>query len=268
MQQQLVGKDKVPTGQNTIRAPNQRFVRYVEFGLVPLRKNLIVQMKPILTFSCLLFLVCPGFADDRKTSSAEKSTMEKKTRIHRLATTKRSVFDAFSYLNRLPEKPNDEETPEEFTSRIFSRLANQEGRVLLKAPPGMDRQAYDGFKTFFRDTGKSSVGNCSACHRLPDFSDSKSHVVTKSSQAAATLSLRNIGKRNVDLRAALTRKIDAVSRKKSGEADTISDKYSKIQLSAEDVSNLIAFLKLLDDASDERFRELILNAKVLDTLKE
>jgi spore coat protein CotH len=53
--------------------------------------------------------------------------------------------------------------------------------------------------------------------------------------------------------------------KKSGAAARISDEYSTMQLSTEDVSNLIAFLKLLDDVSDERFRELILNASVLDT---
>ncbi len=201
-------------------------------------------------------------------ATTEKIAMEKKTRIHRLATTKRSVLDAFSYLNRIPDKPYDEETPEELAGRIFSRLANQEGRILLKAPTGMSQQAYDGFKTFVRSEGTASVGNCSVCHSLPHFSDGKSHIVTKGNQAAATLSLRNIGKRRVDLRAAMKRKLEAVRLKKSGEADRLSDKYSDIQLSPEDVSNLIAFLKLLDDVSDERFRELILNAKVLNTLKE
>ena len=37
-------------------------------------------------------------ADDK----AGKS-MEEKTRIHRLASTKRSVFDAFTYINRIPD---------------------------------------------------------------------------------------------------------------------------------------------------------------------
>ena len=200
-----------------------------------------------------------------KTSSTEKTGIEKKTRIHRLATTKRSVFDAFSYVNRIPEKPYDDETAEEFAGRIFGRLANQEGRVLLKAPPGMSQQAYDGFKTFLRYEGTVSVGNCSACHTLSDFNDGELHIVTKDGKAKHTTSLRNITEHGVDVRAALNRKLEASRLKKAGAADRISDEYSTMQLSAENVSNLIAFLKLLDDVSDERFRELILEASVLDT---
>ncbi|MGB0599707.1 MAG: sulfatase-like hydrolase/transferase [Rubripirellula sp.] len=203
--------------------------------------------------------------EGKKASSADKTTMETKTRIHRLATTKRSVFDAFSYLNRIPEKPFDEEAPEDLAGRIFSRLANQEGRILLKVPDGMDRPAYEGFKTFLRYEGTTSVGNCSACHALPDFSDGKSHIDTKAGEASLTPSLRNSIRRGIDLKKALRRKLDAVHLKRSGASDRISDEYSTMQLSTEDVSNLIAFLKLLDDVSDERFRELILNASVLDT---
>ena len=155
--------------------------------------------------------------------------------------------------------------PDDFAGRIFGRLANQEGRVLLKAPAGMDQPAYEGFKTFLRYEGTASVGNCSACHTLSDFSDGKSHIVTKDGKATLTSSLRNAGPRGVDLRAALKRKFEASRLKKSGEADRISDEYSTMQLSAEDMSNLIAFLKLLDDVSDVRFRELILEASVLDT---
>ena len=69
----------------------------------------------------------------------------------------------------------------------------------------------------------------------------------------------------MDLQKALKMKLEASHLKKSGEADRISDEYSAMQLSAQDVSNLIAFLKLLDDVSDERFRELILKASVIDT---
>jgi len=80
-----------------------------------------------------------------------------------------------------------------------------------------------------------------------------------------TPSLRNSVRRGVDLKKALETKLDALHLKRSGGADRISDEYSAMQLSAKDVSNLIAFLKLLDDVSDERFRELILKASVLDT---
>ena len=193
------------------------------------------------------------------------ASIEKKTRIHRLGTTKRSVFDAFSYLNRLPDKPYDDEEAEEFGGRIFGRLANQEGRVQIKTPPGMGRDAYEGFKTFLRADGATSVGNCAACHNLPDFTDGKSHVVEKNGKPVLTPSLRNLGKRGVDLRAALQKKLNAAKLKPSGKADEISDEYSGMRLSETDVSQLITFLKLLNDVPDNRFRELIIEATVLDT---
>ena len=70
------------------------------------------------------------------------------------------------------------------------------------------------------------------------------------------------------MRKVLLQKLEAARLKKSGEADTISDEYSAIELNAADISNLVAFLKLLDDVSDDRFRELILEAKVLDTSED
>jgi hypothetical protein len=201
-------------------------------------------------------------------ASKKSSSIEKQTRIHRLATTKRSTFDAFSYVNRIPEKPYDDETAEDFSGRIFGRLANQEGRVLLKAPVGMHRLAYDGFKTFLRYEGSASVGNCAACHAPADFTDRKSHVVSKDGTAKPTPSLRNLAKRRVDLRKVLLRKLDAARRKQSGAADEISDGYSGMTLSERDIPGLVAFLKLLEDVPDDRFRKLILEAKVLDTSEE
>ncbi|MCH7990004.1 MAG: c-type cytochrome [Planctomycetes bacterium] len=200
--------------------------------------------------------------------SGKKASIEEKTRIHRLATTKRSTFDAFSYINRIPEKRYDEETAEDFAGRIFGRLANQEGRVLVKAPASMGRLAYDGFKTFLRYEGAASVGNCAACHTPADFTDGKSHVVSKGGTAKPTPSLRNLAKRKVDLRKALLQKLEASRQKRSGKADKISDAYSAMKLSEEDIPKLAAFLKLLEDVPDDRFRKLILEAQVLDTSKD
>lgn len=210
-------------------------------------------------------LYCIEANEDRRTANSGKPTVEEKTRIHRLATTRRSVFDAFSYLNRLPDKAYDEETPDEFAGRIFGRLANQEGRILLKAPSGMNDQAYAGFKTFLGYEGTTRVGNCAACHVLHDFTDGKRHVVRKGGKAVPTPSLRNLGKRGIDLQKVLQRKLEASRLKTSGEADEISNEYSGIHFSKNDIPKLIAFLKLLNDVSDERFRELVIKATVLDT---
>ncbi len=198
----------------------------------------------------------------------KKVSTGKKTHIHRLATTKRSTFDAFTYINRIPTKPYDEETAEDFAGRIFGRLANQEGRVLLKAPVGMHHLAYDGFKTFLRYEGAASVGNCAACHAPADFTDGKPHVVSKGGTARPTPSLRNLAKRRVDLRKTLLQKLEASRQKQSGKADEISVAYSAMKLSERDIPGLVAFLKLLEDVPNDRFRKLILGAKVLDTSKE
>ena len=204
-----------------------------------------------------------GAAESGKTSS-----IEMKTRIHRLATTKRSTFDAFSYVNRIPEEPYEDETAEEFAGRVFGRLANQEGRVLLKTPPRMDRVAYEGFKTFLRFEGVTSVGNCAACHTPADFTDGESYVVSKGGTARPTPSLRNLSKREIDVRKVLVQKLKTSRQKQLGDVDEVSDAYSAMKLNEQDIRGLEAFLRLLEDVPGDRFRQLILEAEVLNTLDE
>ena len=201
---------------------------------------------------------------------ADKS-IEERTKIHRLSTTKRAVYDAFSYVNRIPEQAEKGESPQDFAGRILGRLANQEGRVLVKLPAGMDREAYLGFKTFLRSEGKVSAGNCAACHAPANFTDLKMHLVTKSGEPKPTLSLRNLKQRKVDVRKAILAKIAASEAKqsskgkRSGKAKGIDAEYGRMHLSKKDAPRLVAFLNLLNDVPDKEFRNLILKAKILDT---
>ncbi|MFY9255601.1 MAG: sulfatase-like hydrolase/transferase [Fuerstiella sp.] len=190
-------------------------------------------------------------ADDK----AGKS-MEEKTRIHRLASTKRSVFDAFTYINRIPDEPEDGESTADFSGRIFSLLANQEGRILLKAPPGMTLAAYEGFKAFIRTEGDQSVGNCIACHTLPGFSDGPSQVTAKAANPAP--SLRNLSNRRIATEQIIREKISA-------SPNDSNNAYAALKLSDRDIGNVASFLTLLEDVSNERFRELIIKATVMDT---
>ena len=192
------------------------------------------------------------------------NTIEKKTKIHRLASTRRSVFDAFVYINRIPEVPYADESPEDFSGRIFGRLANQEGRVLLKSPPGMSNLAYEGFKTFIRYEGDQRVGNCAACHTLPDFADGKSHNVQPGMKQAPTTSLRNLNKSSQALRKIIDQKIHYAKIKQKGGATEISDTYSKIRLHQDDVSALVAFIEILQDVPEQKFRQLILDSEVFN----
>ena len=192
-------------------------------------------------------------------------TPETKPKVHRLVSARRAIYDAFVYVNRIPEGPEEGETAEDVAGRIFGRLANQEGRVLLKLPAGMDRNSYLAFKTFFRYEGKEQVGNCAACHSPAEFSDSKTHVVTKGGEAVATPSLRNLNLGRKDLEKVIHGKIAASRLKQAGEADEIDDAYSIMRLGKEDVPGLVAYLDLLKDVPDDKFRGLILDATVLDT---
>ena len=190
-------------------------------------------------------------------------TVEEKTHIHRLKNTKRSIYDAFTYVNRIPETVDENEKPIEFSGRLFGRLANQEGRMLLKLPTGMTKDDYLAFKTFFRYEGEQA-GNCAACHTPPNFNSDSKFVTTKGGTAKVAPSLRNMAEHNVDVAAVLKKKIEAAKAKKAG-ADDIDDVYSAMNITEEDIPGLVSFLNLLNDGEEDGFRELILNAEIVDT---
>ena len=220
--------------------------------------------------TALSLAICLGFVAGAVTSGfgqnePKTTSIEEKTKIHRLATTKRAIYDAFAYMNRIPEKAEEDESAEDFAGRILGRLANQEGRILVKLPKGMDRQAYLGYKTFLESEGTAKVGNCIACHAPPDFTDLKERMSSQSDSKKPTPSLRNLAKRKVNIRQAIMAKMAASETKRSGKAEKIDDAYDKMRLNKGDLHQLMAFLNLLNDVPDQEFRNLILNATILDT---
>ena len=207
---------------------------------------------------CLGFVVVAstdGFGQDKP----KPTSIEENTKIHRLATTNGSVYDAFVYLNRIPDKVDEDEEILDFTARVYSLLANQEGRVLIKLPKGMNREAYLGYKTFLSTDAKVSNGNCVVCHAPEKFTDLKKHVLSEGAKALPTPSLRNMNKHKVDVAKALKGKLA------TAETPGAPKDYQSIKLDKDDLTHLEAFLKLLDDVEDKNFRELIIKAKVLDT---
>ena len=194
--------------------------------------------------------------------SAEKKpdkSIEEKTKIHRLNTKQRSAYDAFVYLNRIPAKADEGEEILDFTARVYSLLANQEGRVLIKLPKGMGHEAYLGYKTFMRTDAKVSNGNCVTCHTPEKFTDLKKHVVNQNGKALPTPSLRNLAKRKVNIAKVLQSKLAAAKK-----PDASKD-YKLMKLNKTDLTHLEAFLKQMNDVDDKTFRELILKSNVLDT---
>jgi len=217
--------------------------------------------KPYWILFLVMFLMIPGL----RLSSDEKKpnrSIEEKTKIHRLNTKQRSAYDAFIYVNRIPAKADEGEMPQDFSARIFSRLANQEGRILIKLPQGMTREAYLGYKTFLNTDAKVSNGNCIACHAPEKFTDLKKHVVNQNGKALPTPSLRNLAKDKVNIAKMLQSKLAAAKKPDA------SKEYKLINLNKTDLTHLEAFLNQLNDVDDKNFRELILKAKILDTSQD
>ena len=131
----------------------------------------------------------------------------------------------------------------------------------------MDRQAFRAFKTFFRYSpdGNARVGNCAVCHTPVEFTDFKKHVVAEGGTAKPTPSLRNLDLEESEIEKAIMQKIMAADLKQSGNADEISDRYSKMTITGEDIPGLVKFLNQLKDIDDTGFRKLILDATLLDT---
>lgn len=95
--------------------------------------------------------------------------------IRGLESTHTSPWDAFVSMNRLRPGPIADEDPKRYAGEIlYSRIGNQEGRLLVKRPQAFSRAAYEGFKTFFRTAGESA-GNCVVCHPPPEFTDLQFH---------------------------------------------------------------------------------------------
>ena len=163
-------------------------------------------------------------------------------------------------MNRIPAKVDEGEDILDFTARVYSRLANQEGRILIKLPQGMTREAYLGYKIFLSTDAKVSNGNCVTCHAPDKFTDFKLHKLNVDSPPRPTPSLRNLAKRKIDLAKALLHKLAATKEPNAPIA------YRNIHLNKIDLTHLESFLKQLNDVDDKTFRELILNAKILNTL--
>ena len=107
--------------------------------------------------------------------------------LETIQTHNTAPWDALAFLNRFNEGlAGEDDTPQDLSGRIFGRIANQEGRVLIRFPNIYNEDAYQGMKTFMRiePTWSSSVegmeenvGNCIACHIPPKFTDGKFHNI-------------------------------------------------------------------------------------------
>ena len=176
------------------------------------------------------------WSSDLPIPGAEASSAPK---IHRLETTFRSPFDAFLYVNRIPTELEQGESPAELAGRILGRLANQEGRVLVKLPPKMNRVGYEGFKFVLEESAAESIRGCLQCHSLPKLG--------RLDSTPSIPSLRNRSLSPAELKRALSTKVHRATAMNMTELD-----------------RLHAFMNTLSDLLDNDFRDSILKATVLD----
>lgn len=92
-----------------------------------------------------------------------------------LNSTRTAPYDAFGYVNRLQEAAAGPADAKAFGGRIFGRLGNLEGRVLVKFLSRFNELEYQGLKIFFATEGNTKVGNCVTCHYPPYFTDFSFH---------------------------------------------------------------------------------------------
>ncbi|MED5286133.1 MAG: sulfatase-like hydrolase/transferase [Planctomycetota bacterium] len=176
------------------------------------------------------------WSSDLPIPGAEASSTPK---VHRLETTFRSPFDAFLYVNRIPTELEQGESPAELAGRILGRLANQEGRVLVKLPPRMNRVGYEGFKFVLEESAAESIRGCLQCHSLPKLG--------RLDSTPPIPSLRNRSLSPAELKRALSTKV-----------------HRAAAINMTELDRLHAFMNTLSDLPDNDFRDSILKATVLD----
>lgn len=92
-----------------------------------------------------------------------------------LNSKQNAPYDRFAKMNGLSVSLKAGESGSAFAHKTLAKLTELEAKGALKLAGDFDRTALEGFKTFLRTAGKTSVGNCIACHAPPLFTDFSFH---------------------------------------------------------------------------------------------
>ena len=90
-------------------------------------------------------------------------------------------------------------------------------------------------------------------------------MTVQAGKSVPTPTLRNLKKSAAELQKILMAKISTSNLKRHAQSNEVDDEYKWMNITKEDIPNLISFLNLLKDVPRDSFRKLILDAKVLDT---
>jgi cytochrome c peroxidase len=181
-------------------------------------------------------------------------------------------YDAFMKMNRLQEAFTKDQSAAEYWGVLESRLGNQAGRILIKRPAkGFDDDAFRGWVMFIRAYGDAmGIGNCTACHRVPDFSDRAKHNIGTAKEPIETPSLRDLqGKKSFFHDASARTLEEAIARHVKNGQIARDDKRAgveiavgQIALTEEEIRQVAAFVRSLESVDRAEFREYLVNVVI------
>jgi cytochrome c peroxidase len=183
-----------------------------------------------------------------------------------------SPYDAFMKMNRLQESFARDQSAAEYWGVMESRLGNQAGRILIKRPAkGFDDDAFRGWLMFIRAYGDATgIGNCAACHSIPDFTDRAKHNIGTAKDPIETPSLRNLlakksffhDRSAATLEQAITRHVENGRIARDNKRAGVEIAVGQIALTDDEVRQVAAFLRSLESVDRTRFREHLIDIVV------
>lgn len=181
-------------------------------------------------------------------------------------------YDAFVKMNRIQEAPTKDENAADYWGIMSSRLGNQAGRILIKRPAkGFDDDAFRGWVMFIRAYGNATgIGNCTACHSVPHFTDRLKHNIGTAKEPIETPPLRDLQAKKAffrdgsaaTLEAAITRHVENGDIARQNKRAGVEIELGKIALTDEEVRQVAAFLRSLKSVPREQFREYLVDVVI------
>jgi cytochrome c peroxidase len=212
--------------------------------------------------SCLLLLAAVSQYASAQTQSGRVVADAKYT----------SPYDAFMKMNRLQESFTKTQSAAEYWGFMESRLGNQAGRILIKRPAkGFDDDAFRGWLMFIRAYGDATgIGNCAACHRVPDFTDRAKHNIGTAKEPVETPSLRDLRDKKQFFHDGSARTLEeAIARHVKNGQIARDDKRAgveiaigQIALTDEEIGQVAAFIRSLESVDRGRFREYLIDVVI------
>jgi cytochrome c peroxidase len=178
-------------------------------------------------------------------------------------------YDAFMKMNRLQEAFSKDQSAADYWGVMESRLGNQAGRILIKRPAkSFDDNAFRGWLMFIRAYGDATgIGNCAACHSVPDFTDNAKHNIGTAKEPIPTPSLRDLSAKKsffqdgsaATLEEAIARHVKNGQISRDNKRAGVEIAVGQIALTDDEVRQMAAFLRSLESVDRAKFREYLVN---------